>query len=69
VFQQKLLAEGVLDEALIEKIDNDARAEADQAADFAEASPFPTPADIQQDVYWEADHPSERTSQGRLFFD
>jgi pyruvate dehydrogenase E1 component alpha subunit len=69
VFQQKLLAEGVLDEATIEKIDTEARAEADNAADFAEASPFPTPDDIQKDVYWEADNPSERKSQGRLFFD
>jgi pyruvate dehydrogenase E1 component alpha subunit len=69
VFQQKLLAEGVLDEALIEKIDAEARAEADNAADFAEVSPFPTPADIQTDVYWESDNPSERKSQGRLFFE
>ena len=69
VFQDKLVAEGVLNDAKIEKIDTEARAEADAAADFAEASPFPTPADIQTDVYWEADNPSERKSQGRLFFD
>jgi pyruvate dehydrogenase E1 component alpha subunit len=69
LFQQKLLAEGVLDEATIEKIDTEARAEADNAADFAEASPFPTADDIQKDVYWEADNPDQRTSKGRLFFD
>lgn len=69
VFQIILLAEGVLNEALIEKLDTEARAEADNAADFAEASPFPTVDDIQKDVYWEADHPAERKSQGRLFFD
>ncbi len=69
VFQDKLVAEGVLTEAQIETIDAEARTEADAAADFAEASPFPTPADIQTDVYWEADNPSERKSQGRLFFD
>jgi len=69
VFQNRLVEEGVLDEALIEKIDTEARAEADNAVDFAEASPFPTVDDIQKDVYWEADHPSERKSQGRLFFD
>ena len=63
VFQQELLAEGVLDEATIEKIDAEARAEADTAADFAEASPFPTVEDIQKDVYWEADHPAERKSK------
>jgi pyruvate dehydrogenase E1 component alpha subunit len=68
LFQDKLLAEGVLTPALAEQIDTEARAEADVAADFSEASPFPTPADIQTDVYWEADNPSDRRSQGRLFF-
>ena len=69
VFQQRLVAEGILDDALIEKIDGEARAEADTAAEFAEASPFPTVDDIQKDVYWESDNPAERKSQGRLFFD
>ncbi len=69
VFQDILVKEGVLDEATIEKIDTEARTEADVAADFAEASPFPTTEDIQKDVYWESDNPSERKSQGRLFFD
>ncbi len=69
VFQNTLVAEGVLDDALIGQIDQAARAEADAAADFAEASPFPTADDIQKDVYWEADNPAERKSQGRLFFD
>ncbi len=69
LFQNVLLAEGVLTEATAAKIDEEARAEADVAAEFAEASPFPTPADIQNDVYWEADNPSERKSKGRLFFD
>ena len=68
VFQSILLAEKVLNAALIEKIDAEARAEADVSADFAEASPFPTAADLQKDVYWEADNPSERKSGGRLFF-
>ncbi len=69
VFQDQLVAAKVLDAAIVEKIDAEARAEADQAADFAEASPFPTPDDIQKDVYWEADNPSERKSHGRLFFE
>lgn len=68
LFQQYLVNEGVLDTAAIEAIDTEARAEADVAADFAEASPFPTVDDIQKDVYWESDHPSQRASQGRLFF-
>ncbi len=68
LFQETLLGEGVLTQEIIEKIDTEARAEAEQAAEFAEASPFPTVEDIQKDVYWEADNPSERKSQGRLFF-
>jgi pyruvate dehydrogenase E1 component alpha subunit len=68
LFQDKLLAERVLTAATAEQIDTEARAEADVAADFSEASPFPTPADIQTDVYWEADNPADRRSQGRLFF-
>jgi pyruvate dehydrogenase E1 component alpha subunit len=68
VFQNLLLAEKVLDEATVDKIDAAARAEADVSADFAEASPFPTFEDIQKDVYWETDNPSQRTSGGRLFF-
>ncbi len=69
LFHNALTSSGVLTETEVEKIDQAARAEADAAADFAEASPYPTPDDIQKDVYWEADHPSERKSQGRLFFD
>ncbi|HEX2851910.1 MAG TPA: pyruvate dehydrogenase (acetyl-transferring) E1 component subunit alpha [Opitutaceae bacterium] len=69
VFQHKLTAEGVLDEALIEKINTEAINEAELAAQFSDASPYPTVEDIQKDVYWESDNPSERKSQGRLFFD
>ncbi|MCF3648591.1 pyruvate dehydrogenase (acetyl-transferring) E1 component subunit alpha [Opitutaceae bacterium LMO-CP1] len=68
LFQATLLAEGVLTEESAKEIDQAARQEAEAAAEFAEASPFPTPDDIQSDVYWEADHPDQRTSQGRLFF-
>jgi len=69
VFQTALLAEGVLDEAKVKEIDDAARAEAENAAAFAEASPFPTIEDITKDVYWEEDNPSEKKSQGRIFFD
>ncbi len=69
LYQNQLVSEGVLDEALIAKIDEEARSEAELAAEYAEASPFPTVDDIQKDVYWEADNPSQRASKGRLFFD
>lgn len=68
-YQGKLLADGHMTQAEADEIDQAARVEADAAADFAEASPFPTPDDIQKDVYWEADNPSERKSKGRLFFE
>jgi len=68
IFERQLAAEGVLAAEVAERINKEARAEADLAAEFAEASPFPTAADIQSDVYWEADHPDQRTSGGRLFF-
>ncbi len=68
VFQALLLNEKVLDSAQVEKIDAEARAEADTSVEFAEASPFPDVSDIQKDVYWEADNPSQRASGGRLFF-
>ena len=69
VVQNMLLTDGVLTPADIEKIDQAARKEADDAAKFAEASPYPTVEDLQQDVYWEAEHPDQRQSKGRQFFD
>jgi pyruvate dehydrogenase E1 component alpha subunit len=69
VFHDALVAEGVLDEPRAALIDSEARTEADVAANFAEASPFPTIAEISQDIYWEEDNPSEKKSQGRMFFD
>jgi pyruvate dehydrogenase E1 component alpha subunit len=69
VFEQQLLKEGTLTEELVRQIDEAARTEAETAAQFAEASPFPTAEDIKKDVYWEADNPADRKSQGTLFFD
>ncbi len=68
VLQDTLLQEGSLDADLAAKIDAEARAEADVAAEFAEASPYPTVEDISRDVYWEEDNPSSKTSKGRIFF-
>jgi len=63
-----LAAEGVLTDELEKEIDASARAEAERAAEFAEASPYPAAADIQKDVYWEEDNPGQKQSQGRIFF-
>ena len=69
LIHETLLAEGVLTEDVAKEIDATARAEAERAAQFAEQSPFPTTEDIQKDVYWEADNPAQRKSQGQLFFE
>ena len=61
-----LVAEGVLTEDLAKEIDTAARAEADRAAEFAEASPFPATEDILKDVYWEEDNPLQKKSRGRI---
>ncbi len=68
VFQAILIAEGVLTTESAEQVDAAARQEAEDAAAFADASPYPTVEDIQKDVYWESDNPTERKSEGRLFF-
>lgn len=67
-FKKILIYEKVLTEADAEQIDDAACEEADESVRFAQESPFPQAEDIQTDVYWELDNPSERKSQGRIFF-
>ena len=50
-FGGRLIAEGVLDEAELEQIDARAIERVDAAVEFAEASPFPTPESLYDDVY------------------
>jgi pyruvate dehydrogenase E1 component alpha subunit len=33
------------------------------------ASPYPDPSELMDDIYWETDNPSERKSQGTMFFE
>jgi pyruvate dehydrogenase E1 component alpha subunit len=68
LIHEALVAEGVLTEDLAKEIDTTARAEAERAAQFAEASPFPSSEDILKDIYWEEDNPAHKQSQGRIFF-
>jgi len=42
-FGQRLIADGVIDEAELQRIDADAIARVDAAVEFADASPFPAP--------------------------
>ncbi len=68
LFRSDLLAGKVTDEATLDAIDQEAKAEADAAARFADESPFPPPEEIFRDVYWEEDNPEHKSSKGRIFF-
>jgi pyruvate dehydrogenase E1 component alpha subunit len=50
-FGEQLVKDGILDEAALAQIDADAIARVDAAVEFAEASPYPTPESLYDDVY------------------
>jgi pyruvate dehydrogenase E1 component alpha subunit len=50
-FAQRLLDEGVIDDAEHQRIDDEAIERVDAAVAFAEASPFPAPDSLYDDVY------------------
>jgi pyruvate dehydrogenase E1 component alpha subunit len=50
-FGDRLIADGVIDEADRARIDADAIARVDAAVEFADASPFPAPESLYDDVY------------------
>jgi pyruvate dehydrogenase E1 component alpha subunit len=68
VFRSKLVAEGVLNDELIESINQRAKEEVEASVKFAEESPAPTIADIATDVYWETDNQTEASKIGHHFF-
>ena len=68
VWKATLVAEGVFTEAEAKVIDKAAQKEAEDAADFAERSPYPEPESIFEDVYWEVDNKTTAGSTGRHFF-
>lgn len=68
LFQQRLIDEKVIDEDQAKAIDKEAREEANDAAQFADESPYPEIESITQDVYWEEDNTDQKISQGRIFF-
>ena len=69
LFRDKLLKEGCITEEQIKGIDEKAKGEADASAEFADASPFPDPMELMDDIYWETDNPAEKTSSGTMFFE
>lgn len=68
VWKEILISENIATEAELKQIDRAAQKEADEAADFAEVSPYPEPESIFDDVYWETDNKTDAGNTGRHFF-
>lgn len=71
LFKNQLIAEKVITEDQAKDIDKSARQEAEDAASFADQSPYPPVESITEDVYYSEDNPSEKAKtgeQGRIFF-
>jgi pyruvate dehydrogenase E1 component alpha subunit len=67
-WQNQLLKEKTVTQAQIEKIDDEAKAEAAAAVEFGIASPWPSEESIFEDIYHEVDHKTEAGQTGRFFF-
>jgi pyruvate dehydrogenase E1 component alpha subunit len=68
LFETVLTEDGLLSESSIAEINEAAKKEANDAADFAMNSPWPTEESITQDVYWTADNPGQHENEGKIFF-
>jgi pyruvate dehydrogenase E1 component alpha subunit len=68
LFETVLIEDGVLNTVTLAEIDEAAKKEAADAADFALKAPWPTEETITQDVYWTTDHPGEHDNEGRIIF-
>ena len=69
LFRDKLIKEGNISEEQIKAIDAKAKGDAEASAEFADASPYPEPHELMDDIYWETDNPQEKKSQGTMFFE
>lgn len=69
LFRDKLFSEDILSEEKSKELDKSAKEEAESAAEFALASPFPEISELMDDVYWETDNPKEKSSSGTMFFE
>ncbi len=68
LWRKRLIDEGVITEEKADELDNQAKEEAAEAAQFAIDSDNPAPESIFDDVYWEVDNKTEAGQTGRHFF-
>ncbi|MEM9080610.1 MAG: thiamine pyrophosphate-dependent enzyme [Verrucomicrobiota bacterium] len=68
LWEQRLIAEGLLTAEEAKQIGKEATQEAKASSEYAEQSPAPTVDDIMDDVYWETDNNTEASRVGRHFF-
>ena len=68
LWAEVLKSEGLLDDRLETQIHKEAKQEAMAAVSFAAMSREPRKEEIIEGVYWECDHESEASEQGRHFF-
>jgi pyruvate dehydrogenase E1 component alpha subunit len=69
LLKEKLLKEGIVTDTELKEIDIKAKGDADASAEFADASPYPDPSELMNDIYWETDNPDNKTSEGIMFFE
>lgn len=69
LWQTRLIADGLLDEAAAEAIHEEAKSEALAAVAAAKQGHPPAVSDITLDVYWESDHATLAGVTGRHFFE
>ncbi len=68
LWADQLIAEGHLTPEVEKEMHEEAKLEALTASTLAEQSPPPTPDDLLDHVYWETDHNTPASQQGRHFF-
>lgn len=68
LWQQRLISEELLTEEEAATISKEAKAEADEAVEYAKEAAPPALEDITKDVYWETDNETEASKIGRHFF-
>ncbi|MFT5469204.1 MAG: pyruvate dehydrogenase E1 component alpha subunit [Verrucomicrobiales bacterium] len=68
LWRQQLLDEGVIADSDYKQLNEEAKTEAKESADFAQQSEWPPESDITADVYYEVDEQTEAGLTGTHFF-